>query len=160
MHLQGENGSVHRVLKLQVLRVPGKSLSRLPQHALILAHSVTLLWILPFLQERLAVDAVLAHRCCLPGKVGAAWIALKMGKSYNYCKKYRLHITEVRLSIQPGKAVAFQAHPSRKSGETLRKASPGYYRYKGGIEKCDAMIITKSKHGEDLLPLLTGCTLA
>ena len=68
--------------------------------------------------------------------------------------------TEVRLSIQPGKAVAFRAHPSRKSGETLRKASPGNYRYKGGIEKCDAMIITKSKHGEDLIPLLTGCTLA
>ena len=41
--LQSENGSVHRVLKLQVLRVPGKSLSRLPQLALILAHSVTLL---------------------------------------------------------------------------------------------------------------------
>ena len=41
--LQSENGSVHRVLKLQVLRVPGKSLSKLPQLALMLTHSVTLL---------------------------------------------------------------------------------------------------------------------
>merc|ERR1719370_1471703 len=44
--LEGENGSVYGILELQVLGVP-------------------------LLQESLAIDAVLAHRGRLPGKVGA-----------------------------------------------------------------------------------------
>merc|ERR1711972_372847 len=50
--LQGQNGSVHCILQLQVFRIP-------------------------LLQECLAVDTVLAHSSRLPGKVGATWVALE-----------------------------------------------------------------------------------
>merc|ERR1719209_1665330 len=50
--LEGENSSVYGILELQVLGVP-------------------------LLQESLAIDAVLAHRGRLPGKVGATGVALE-----------------------------------------------------------------------------------
>ena len=50
--LEGEDGCVHGVLKLEVLGVP-------------------------FLKERLPVDVVLAHGGGLPGEVGAAGVALE-----------------------------------------------------------------------------------
>ena len=69
----------------------------------------------PLLQESLAIDAVLAHRGRLPGKVGATGVALET----IFTKL--VHNSILKL---PGTRAACQAHPIHRSGERLQMASP------------------------------------
>ena len=102
MYLEGQNGSVNCILQLQVLRVPGKwkmGFFRVPVKGYFeVKQYLDVNWCIPspgyfficfnfhhipFLQESLAIDTVLAHRSCLPSKVGTAWVALKIWHSDN-----------------------------------------------------------------------------
>ena len=56
---------------------------------------------LPLLQEGLAIDAVLAHRSCLPSKVGAAWVALKTGLIHITTMTTKRRQTKRIIEVEP-----------------------------------------------------------
>ena len=72
----------------------------------------------PLLQESLAIDAVLAHRGRLPGKVGATGVALE-----NIFTIVSNQFVTMSHKV-PGIRAACQAHPIHRSGERLQRASP------------------------------------